>query len=68
MLEAGRVMKTILCSAAEAYSDVQAVIGQDEGRIDAGELGGRHPEGYLSSWRAPTGSDRWLLQGGRCRA
>lgn len=28
---------------------------QDEGSIDAGKLGGRHPEGYLSSNGAPTG-------------
>lgn len=31
------------------HSDLQPIIAQDEGSIDAGKLRGRHPEGYLSS-------------------
>lgn len=41
------------------YSDLKPVIVQDEGSIDAGQLGGRHPEGYLSSKGAPTGIDQY---------
>jgi hypothetical protein len=41
------------------HSDLKPVIVQDEGSIDAGQLGGRHPEGYLSSKGAPTGIDQY---------
>jgi hypothetical protein len=48
---------SLTCLKQHAYSDLKPVIGQDEGSIDAGQLGGRHPEGYLSSKGAPTGND-----------
>ena len=38
------------------YSNIKPVIVQDQGSISAGKLGGRHPERYLSSVGALTGS------------